>query len=417
MHSANFYTLMNRSKKLPAWPLAFVLGLGACGYHGSADQSNLKAESTALSFASWCESWSILCESQPSPTPNPVELDAQTWTAITKVADEALANTVALNVTRAEIDSPQLSAAFQSLGLTSELNEFKASLDSHQWESIGLEGKSLVSRAAAESSVVASNGLGLNTATALTVSLGADATVSVNGLNISSAASGVSSELKTIGLGEANSLNFGLTSETVQNVPFEFLENTLVSALGFESPTAEPAELTAQQVIGAAYPLLSWANKPQRTISLNRKFFTVAGTEFSPVLSADSNGPAILNALSALNTFVISATAGKNVVQIGQVSGAKLECNVNNGTAKVMLDKDFGLKRYYEVDGGIGLEFFGVKASAKLALGIPLTLKRVELRADKITILDIPIIGKVDVPLKSITESSGGEDTKIACTK
>lgn len=417
MHIANSRFPQNHPKKVSALPLVLVFGLGACGYQGSADQSKLNAEGSALSFSAWCDSWSLLCESEPKPESNTVELDAKTWSAITNVANEALANPVALNVTRAEFDSPQLSAAFQSLGLTAELSEIKSSLDSHQWQSIGLEGKSLVSRAADSITVDSASGLDFNAAPAVTISIAANSNINIAGLGLSSAASGASSELKTVSLGEGNSLNFGLTSETVQNVPFAFLEDTLVSALGFENQGAESAELSAQQIIGAAYPLLSWANKPQRSISLNRQFFTVAGAELSPVLADESFGPAILNALSALNSVATSSTAGKNVFQAGQVNGAKLECNVNNGTAKVMLDKDFGLKRFYEVDGGIGLEFFGVKASAKLALGIPLTLKRVELRADKITILDIPLIGKVDVPLDSITDSAEGEETTIACSK
>lgn len=419
MHFARM-SFFRSSKRVSVWPMAMVLGLGACGSQGSADRSSVKNETnetfSALSFESWCDSWAILCESEPSPVPAPITLDGKTWTAITNVATEALNNPITFNVTRAEVDSPQLAQAFEKLGLTSELNEFKTSLDNAQWQSLGLEGKSIVSRASAQGRVDAANGLSFESGTALSLSLGANSSIAVNGLSLSSAAVAQPAPLTSISLGEGNSLNFALGEDTVQNVPITFLEDTLLSAFGVEDAATEATEFTTDQIISAAYPLLSWANKPQRTVSLNRKFFSVAGTELKPVLDGEDFGPAVLNALSALDSLAISATAGRNVAQITQVSGAKLECNINNGEAKVTLDREFGLKRFYQVDGGIGLEFYGVKASARLALGIPLTLKRIELRGNKVTILDIPIIGKIDVDLDQLG-GSGEEETVFACVK
>ena len=78
-----------------------------------------------------------------------------------------------------------------------------------------------------------------------------------------------------------------------------------------------------------------------------------------------------------------------------------------------LLDR-FGVKRVYPVNATtLGLEFYGVEAAAKKALGISIKLKRVELSGDKITILDVPIIGKVDVKLSDIANPD--QKTTLVC--
>ncbi len=91
------------------------------------------------------------------------------------------------------------------------------------------------------------------------------------------------------------------------------------------------------------------------------------------------------------------------MASVALVKGATAKCDVNNGDVKVKFSSEFGVKRVYQPNATtLGLEFYGLEASAKKALGLSIKLKRLELTADKITILDVPIIGKVELKLDEI---------------
>jgi len=400
-------------KRLRLVPALVCVGLAGCGSQGLEETSKLKAD--AQDYTEWCVAWDIDCTPKPASSEPKTSFNAKHWDALTSLSSELLKSAVRFNVSRGDVDSPQLAAGFQSLGIGAELDGLKVKLDNAQWQSFGIEAGTLVSRSLAEGSLKAANGLGSKSGTSLSVRIGQGGAVQIAGLTLSSRAGDLSADLTQLSLGATESLNLKLDDHVVSNVPFSYLEDSFTSAFGIENIPSQPKDFTRQQLLSAMYPLLSWINKPQRTATLSRSFFTLAEAKLKPILAQEESGPALLALLSAVDSFDFSATAGKSVVRVGQTNGSKLKCNMNNGESTVMFDREFGLKRYWPVDGGIGLEFFGIKATAKLALGIPLTLKRIEIRPNKITILDIPIIGKVDLDLDTFVKED--KETTVACAK
>ncbi len=394
-------------------PAILFAGLGACGYQSSNIRSDLKVDKQ--SYTAWCEKWDIACDASLGAVEGKSPFRSDKWDAITSVASEALNSSVLFSVTRSEFDSPDLLAGLEKLGMASELKQLKTSLDDSHWQSVSIEAKKFVSRTAGESSLITHLGLGIKADSTISLSPGADGVVQLEGLSLTSKTGEQASQLSRVSLGRGESLNLTFSDQIVQDVPFRFIEDNLNSAFKLEDSSPLSKEFSPQQIFGAAYPLLSWVNKPQRTASLTRRFFVLAENKLKPVLAGENSGPALLTLISAMDTFDFSASPGKNVLHFGQVNGSKLVCTMNGGMSKFMFDKDFGLKRFYKVDGGIGLEFYGIKASAKLALGIPLTLKRLEIKNNKITILDIPIIGKIELDMDKFIEAD--QETTVACSK
>jgi hypothetical protein len=179
--------------------------------------------------------------------------------------------------------------------------------------------------------------------------------------------------------------------------------DSLLLAFGLDLSKLEGKEIALGDVIQAGAPLVGWLNQSSRQIALERAFFATSANELDDLLPEDGLGQTLGNLLGRFEKLRTSSTPGTNLASVNLVKGATAKCDVNNGDVKVKFAAEFGVKRIYQPNAStLGIEFYGLEASAKKALGLSIKLKRLELSADKITILDVPIIGKVELKLDEV---------------
>jgi hypothetical protein len=201
----------------------------------------------------------------------------------------------------------------------------------------------------------------------------------------------------------------GLNDRSVTGLPQDFALDNLLLAFGLDVSRLDGKEIALGDVIQAAAPLVGWLNQSSRQIVLERAFFASSAGELGTLIPDNGLGQNLGNLLGRFEKLRTASDGRSNIASVSLVNGSTANCDVNNGDVKVKFSAEFGVKRIYQPSPTtLGLEFYGLGVSAKKALGIGIKLKRVELSADKITILDVPIIGKVDVKLDSI---GGGPDS------
>ncbi|WP_141734343.1 hypothetical protein [Oligoflexus tunisiensis] len=392
--------------------LVMGLGLTACGPQISSERAEMKADEGATqSYQEWCTGWQLNC---PVVEPGKdAPLTAAQFKALTTVARGVLSSPSVFSLTRQELDAEGLKQALTALHLEDVYQDVQERLDARQWQSGGLESGALVSHHAAGSQLKTDAGLLWNLEPVQKVELIAEA-IQLSGFGLSAEAAEEAPVLKGLSVAEDSSFSLELSDRAVQGVPQDFALDSLLLTFGLDLTMLDGKEIALPDLIAAGAPLVSWLNTSTRQIVLERAFFATAASEMGVLLPDDGMGQALGNLMSRLETMRTSSQAGTNLASVALVRGSTAKCDMNNGEIKMKFAAEFGIKRIYQPSASsLGIEFYGLEASAKKALGIPIKLKRVELSADKITILDVPIIGKVDLKLDDVTNPD--QLTTLAC--
>lgn len=393
--------------------LMMGLGLSACGPQISSERSEVKVdEGIAQSYQEWCTGWELNCPvNEPGKT---TSLTAAQFKALSTILNGALKSPSVFSITRDELNAPGLQQAMTALKLDDVYQDVQARLDARQWQSGGLDQGALVSNHAAASTVRTDAGLVWNMDAVQRVSL-SSGVIQLAGVGLSADAAKESPLLQSMAVSGDGNFNLGLNDRSVEGLPQDFALDNLLLAFGLDVTQLDGKEIALGDVIQAAAPLVGWLNQSSRKIVLERAFFSSSAPELGALIPENGLGQNLGNLLGRIEKLQTASDGKSNIASVTLVKGATAKCDVNNGDVKVKFSADFGVKRIYQPSPTtLGLEFYGVEASAKKALGIGIKLKRVELSADKITILDVPIIGKVDVKLDDI---GGGPDspTTLVC--
>jgi hypothetical protein len=388
------------------------LGLSACGPQISSEQSTLKVDEVATqSYQEWCTGWEMDCPvDEPGKT---VPLSEAQFKALSTILGSALNSPSVFSITRQELDADGLKQALSALKMDDVYQDVQSRLDARQWQSGGLEKGVVVSNHAAPSNVRTDAGLVWNLDAVQKVSLNRGS-ILLSGMGTSADAAKESPLLKSMAVASDGSFNLGMNDRSVQQVPQDFALDSLFLAFGLDVSKLDGKELALADVVQAGAPLVGWLNQSSRQIILEREFFATAANELGTLLPEDGIGESLGNLLSRFEKLKTSSQAGSNIASVSLVKGNTAKCDVNNGDVKLKFSSEFGVKRIYQPDANtLGIELYGLEASAKKALGIGIKLKRLELTADKIIIRDVPIIGKVEVKLDDVT--SPDQKTSLVC--
>lgn len=393
--------------------IVFGSGLTACGPQFSSERAAIKEAGTLTqSYQEWCTDWQLNCPAADPGKTDPLTLDQ--YKALTTILGSALQSPSVINLNRQDLDAPGLKQAISTLHLDDVYQDVHARLDANQWQSLALEGGSLVSRNAVVSSVRTEAGILLQLDTLEKVSV-APGSIGLSGIGLGADAVETAPALQTIAAGADGTFSFGLNDRTVNQVPQSFALDNLLLAFGLDTGKLENRTITLQEIVAAAGPLIGALNQGNRQIALDRGFFTSTAPQLGVLLPADAIGQNLGNLLNLFDKVRTSTDPKANLATVNLLKNTSGKCDLNKGEVKLKFATEFGVKRWYQPNPTtLGLEFYGLEASAKKALGISIKLKRVELGADKITILDVPIIGKVDLKWDDIGGDSG-QKTSLIC--
>jgi hypothetical protein len=382
--------------------LVIGLGLTACGQQNPSEPSTMNADERATqSYQEWCTGWQLNCPVEEPGKDTP--MTSAQFKALSNVARGVMNSPSVFRITRQELDAGTLKQALSALHLDDVYQDVQSRLDGRQWQSGGLESGALVSRHAEASQVETDAGLVWNLDAVQKVELGADG-VQLSGFGLGAPAAQEAPALKSFAVDADNSFNLALSDREVQGVPQDFALDNFLLTFGLDVTQLDGKEIALPDVIAAGAPLVSWLNTSSRQIVLQRTFFATAANEMPVLLPDNGMGKALGNLMSRLESIQTSSQSGANLASAALVRGNTAMCDMNNGEIKMKFSSEFGIKRIYQPGpGSLGIEFYGLEASAKKALGIGIKLKRVELTASKITILDIPILGKVDLNLGDVS--------------
>lgn len=392
--------------------LAFGLGLTACGPKFSSERAELKSDGTmAQTYQEWCTDWQLSC-----PVTDPGKADPLTkdqFKALSTILSSALASPSVFSITREDLDAEGLKQAMTALHLDDVYQDVQARLEASQWQSGGLENGALVSRNAASSSQRSESGLLLNLDTVQKVAL-ATGEIQMSGLGWSADAAKEAPGLQSMAVASDGTFGLGMSDRMVNQVPQAFALDNLLLAFGLDTGKLEGKEIALPDLITAGAPLVGWLNQSSRQIALDRVFFATTAGQLPALIPEDNLGQSLGNLLNSFDKLRTSSAPGSNLAAVSLLKGKTAKCDMNSGEIKVEFSSEFGVKRIYQPNPTtLGLEFYGLKASAKKALGIGIKLKRIELTSEKITILDVPIIGKVELKLDEV--SNPDQKTTLVC--
>ena len=374
-----------------------------------------------ITFDQWCTAWGLTCPKAPFPgfPSEDTQFTVEQWKAIAAIAD-ALLNTPSLfDVTRTELSDPDLLKVVSGLELTPWYDKLITKIDQIKWQELMLDAGLLMSRLEADTSYAVPSGMQMGMSQTLDFALDPSALIAINGLKASCALPECTETVRSVAVSEPNVMTVSLDRLTVTGVPMQFVMDEILGDIdlaGLQGIQLTPAK--AAPVIG---PLLRVINKPSRVISLDDLFFQAVRDNLAPILPADPKTEFLYVILNAMLSVQSGNGSSASLIAINQVPGSALKCALTSGDAKVSLDKTFGLKRTYTVDANTtGLEFYGVTVTIPKAFNMSIKLKRVEIGTEKITIRDIPLIGKVEMKYADIPSGSdqgGTQDIGITCTK
>lgn len=392
--------------------LVFGLGLTACGPQISSERHELKVdESMAQTYQEWCTDWQLDCPANEPGKTNP--LTAEQFQALSTVLSSALASPSIFSITRQELDAPGLQQAMTALKLDDVYQDVRARLDATQWQAGGFENGALVSRQASASSLRTASGVIWNLSPLQNVTLIPGA-IQLSGINVGADAAKDTPALQAMGVASDGNFNWDLSDRAVEQVPQDFALDNLLLAFGLNTDLLEGKEIALPQIIEAGGPLVSWLNQSSRQFALDRSFFATSSSQLGVLLPDNGLGQSLGNLLGRFEKLRTSSDPKSNMATVALVKGATAKCDVNNGDIKVKFASEFGVKRVYQVNPTtLGVEFYGLEASAKKAFGLSIKLKRIELGPEKITILDVPIIGKVELKLDEI--GNPDQETTLVC--
>ncbi len=375
-----------------------------------------------VTFDEWCTAWGLTCPKAPFPgfPSEEQQFTAEQWKAAAAIASSLLNSPSLFEMTREELSDPDLLTAVTALELTPWYDKLIAKVDAIKWQDLYLDTGLLKSDLLEASTYAVPSGLTMGMEQAMVFALDPAAKIGLTGLKATCALPECSESVKSVEVTEPNVMNVVMDRVTVTGVPMQFVMDEMLGDI--DLPSLQGIELTPAKIAPAIGPLLRVLNRPTRVISLDDLFFQTVSENLPAIIPAGEKTDFLYVILSALLSVQSGNGTAASVMAINQIPGSALKCELTSGDAKVTLDKSFGIKRIYTVDATTtGLEFYGVTVSMPKAFNMSIKLKRVEIGAEKITIRDIPLVGKVEMKYSDLPTGGGeGEEPQeigITCTK
>ena len=384
-----------------------LLGLvaSACGQNDSwsTSQSAIPLDSET-DFTTWCLEWQINCDTGDAKLPDTIQQNE--WQSINAMIGAFVASGSNIAITSTDLADARLEDAMMRLGVGEIFAKVQGRLSDRSWNSLALRDQVVASEQLDTSFDELETGLQLSTESLMNLAWLERGRINLNGLAIGSGNQLDLLALKAISVAESGYFSLEMSDLTVNAVPASFLIDHGLRSLGIQATDFDAIDIKLPSVISAAGPLVDWMQNDSRQVRLNAGFFDVTATELRQLLADNKD-------LKGLDTVVdslqrLQVVSGKsNLVEAN--SQRNFECSINQGDVRLKVNQDFGIKSAKALDDTtLGLEFYGLRASAKKAFGITIGLKRVELKEDKIIIRDVPLIGKVELDLNELGGGEGG---------
>lgn len=397
--------------------LFLIIALGcswsACGPRHLTQVSQSHSDPLALqNFEDWCGDWSINCPSnQPKKD---FHFDSTQWLALSEVLQEFLASKSSFQFDTQDFASSELKNAMQTLDQGALYQDIKQRLVTNQWLSLALEHGSLVQRHTAGYREQTEEGVRFNIAPMQSFQISQIGAISNQGLSLSSETAQASSEFKSMQIEDHANFRLNFSDRVVEHVPQEFALGTLLFSLGLDVHKINDSPIESRKLIAAAGPFITWLNSRSRVLELDQQFFKVASKNLAAIIPKSDLGLNLGNLLAGFKKMKTSPNSKNSLVAISVSPGLVPQCDLNNGDMRLNFAPEFGVRRSYQADAEtLGIEFYGLEANIKIGFGINFEIKRIEISPEYLSLLDVPVMGKIDIKWDDL--SKAGEKISLSC--
>ena len=398
-----------------------VVFLGGCGDKGLTGRDALlqTAQTDTVAFAAFCHNWGLACPEGTAPNfPDAhAAYTVQQWQALSAIGAAFLNGSGEVTITRDEIEADTLGHVVNELGLAKWYDQLVGRIKTLGWRDGGIGGGAV--RASFDAPTVYTGKSGAQYSLADTLQIGVDpqAALKFSGMKVSSANGAESQAVETFSVTAANVGRLALDPLAVDGVPLAFLADETLG--GIDLGGLKGANLDMQKMARAMRPLFDWINQPGRNVILGEDFFGVARQKVPQWISGETAQNVLYPMTAALTSLAMHlGSTDQELFSIGQLKTAKLVCDMTQGSQKITMkfDSSFGLKSYEPLDDdAVRLELFGIKATVSSAMGMTITLGRIDITPEKIVIYNVPIVGTYEMKLADMKKSD--EKSSFVCKK
>ena len=366
------------------------------------------AAASNTTFGEWCDSWQLDCPvGEPANFPLPDRpLSYDQWMAFSNIINAFMDSRSRFSLTRDELEDPNLEKIFQTLEIPEALSNLKEYLDRYNFTSVN---KDLLGNLNLKFAETASHqtdaGFDVSFNERSSMAFESSGKIRLKGIGIGRAGS-TTDDLTEIKISDINVLDMKTRFFTVNQVPMKFMSDQVIKGIEGLMPSGE---VKAKNLMSIAVPLIEWFEDSSRSLNLRKNFFQVVKNEISRLNGTEStNDPNILDILNAAYT-------GKN--SQGNLFTAKLDkefhCKIKTeGEPDIHLElkKSFGLKSIESRGSDTNrIRVTGIRVKA---MGVGFNLNRIDVSPSKVTIRDIPFIGKKEIKLD---EQEEGKPSTTTC--
>ena len=359
-------------------------------------QSNPYIFEQNLNFSEWCTNWNLNCpEGEPLPFPTESDQwDKNTWEGLGRLAAAGLFSPTEFDVPASEVNNPLFSEIFTSLQLEEWYEFLKGLIEERKLSRIYLNKSGSLNVVFNDTQQYHNeSGLGVAVDTAVTLTPTGGGTVNFTGVSLSDLNETTSKTLQSLSF-EKNTVQLKLEEDyKVSSVHTDFLLN---DALGDTPELSLPGNIDFLGLTPYLAPLLNWAQSQGIQASLPKNFFEEALNTYQNIAKPPYNNT-IINALRKLSNI---SSGGNNAIDVNLVRGKTLQCKLESQRAVTLNISDtFGLRSLRNKDSEtVEIRTYGIDAKV---LGFKLSIKRMDLKKDSVTIYDIPVIRKFTVPISN----------------
>lgn len=384
------FNLSKNFKMLPVLLSSFALA--HCGSYEK-DQSQVKKWDSPfenLDFAAWCESWDLVCPNgreDEGPTTTMPE-----WKAGFDITKSFLSGRTEFVFDKTALVDENIQRAAEFLGARDFLDSFVTKMSEFGFNNLNTRnGDGAVNFGFAENSIIESNaGLKFYPATESSILPNVDASIAVDGLNISNTEASKRDTFENIELAGNGELTWKGNEFTVTGVKQSFMPSQL------NIPVEKlPEEVKGLQYLDAFGPTLNWFLTTESHIVLDQNFMSTLHSYVDTFVD-DPRVNKIFKSLTQTITLVESDNIDDtdHVLDLQLTAKHALKCQMGK-KKKFIFAKDFGLETVsVEANGKVKLDFYGIRIRAKKGIFTKtFDLNKVTIDGHKVILHDVPIYG------------------------
>ncbi len=389
--------------------MALFLLVAGCGAPVAIDpskgKSSLLSEQVTTSFQEWCQSWKLMCDTERSEPKN--EMQEQKWNALLTIVRAGLSDELKLNLSSKDLTDEKLMSAFDEMGLSELTQKMRSLIEKSDLQTIEILGNSAlgINLAGEQQKWNGTSGLQWEVQSQSKVVVGQNSNIELNGFNFLSSDNIFRESLKGVSFDSVHGFSWKNESLKVTNVPTDFF----MKDLGFDVTKFGDVRLSA--LIKNLPTLIEWSQQTKHTFSLGEKFFSTLARHGEKL--ADSPETKLIFSQIAPHLLRMNTldSQGKTFLDVTLREQKGLNCKFEvEGVPgmNLLLSSDFGIRSYGKNEQDHSrFTFFGIEAKVDIPgpFDPSFTLKEVDIEPDRITIRQVPIVGKISIPFKD-----GGSD-------